>query len=265
MNTVVITGAAGRIGSALRPLLAAEGRTLRLMDVVESDTPAGAGEEWTTADLADTDALEPVFRGADLVVHLGGIPGEQGWEDIDEVNITDTRNVLESAHRVGVTRLLLASSIHAVGFHTLADAGRVAVLPARPDTYYGVSKAALEALGSLYVDRYGMSIVSARIANFGERPSGALGLSTWLAPSDMARLVEAAGALEGPGHHIVWGISNNTRRTASAEAGHAIGFHPEEDAERFAAETDEGGDPIGDPETARLGGSFTRHDLGTPM
>jgi nucleoside-diphosphate-sugar epimerase len=265
MNTVVITGAAGTIGSALRPLLAAEGRTLRLMDVVESDTPAGPGEEWTTADLADTDVLERVFRGADLVVHLGGIPNEKSWKDIDEVNITDTRNVLEAAHQAGVTRVLLASSIHAVGFATLADAGREAVLLPRPDTYYGVSKAAMEALGSLYVDRYGMSIVSARIANFGERPSGALGLYTWLAPSDMARLVEAAGALSEPGHHIVWGISNNTRRTASAEAGHAIGFHPQEDAEQFAAETDESEEPVDDPETTRMGGSFTRHDLGTPM
>ncbi len=265
MNTVVITGAAGTIGTATRPLLAAEGRTLRLTDVVEPESPVGAGEEWTTADLADTDALERVFQGADLVVHLGGIPNEQAWEDIDEVNITDTRNVLESARRAGVTRVLLASSIHAVGFHTLADAGRTAVLLPRPDTYYGVSKAAMEALGSLYVDRFGMSIVSARIANFGERPSGGIGLYTWLAPSDMALLVEAAGALTEPGHHIVWGISNNTRRTASAEAGHAIGFYPQEDAERFAGEVDEDDQSVDDPETARLGSTFTQHDLGTPM
>jgi hypothetical protein len=132
---------------------------------------------------------------------------------------------------VGVT--VLASSVHAVGF-TPSDEAGARVVPARPDTYYGWSKVAAEALADLYTDRFGMRIVSARIMTFGDEPPTARARSTWLSPDDFVRLVEAS--LDAPvGNSIVWGVSANARRTVSLEAGRALGYEPLDDAEDHVA------------------------------
>jgi uronate dehydrogenase len=79
-----------------------------------------------------------------------------------------------------------------------------------------------------------MSIVSARIMNFAEVPTTQRGLGLWFSPDDFARLVSATLRLEQPGHHIVWGVSRNTRGVVSLEAGERMGFSPQDDAESFA-------------------------------
>ena len=70
--------------------------------------------------------------------------------------------MFEAARRAGVPRVVFASSNHAVGFHPAVDPVPDD-LPPRPDTYYGVSKVAGEALGSLFHDRYGLDVVCLRI------------------------------------------------------------------------------------------------------
>ncbi len=129
---------------------------------------------------------------------------------------------------------LLASSGHAVGYTPASEVGGTVPYP-RPDSLYGFAKAAGEALASLYADHFGMRIVSARILTFDERPRTARALATWVSPADLARLVVAAQAAP-VGHRIVWGVSANTRRPVSLEAGFALGYRPEDDAERFADE-----------------------------
>jgi len=75
------------------------------------------------------------------------------------------------AREAGVQRVLLASSIHAVGFHTPASVEAVEVPTPRPDTYYGVGKVVMEALGQLYADRFGMSVVAARLGTVEPEPT----------------------------------------------------------------------------------------------
>ncbi len=65
----------------------------------------------------------------------------------------------------------------------------------------------------------------------------------------------------------MWGISRNTRRWWSLESGEEIGYYPEDDAEKFAAEILAGNpasDWGGDPDLSRVGGPFCRIPLGTP-
>src|SRR6266436_2029594 len=114
MSIIVITGAAGRIGSMLRPRLAAPGRVLRLVDVVP--VTAGPDEEALVASITDMDAMTTAFQGAEAVIHLGGIPSEAPWERLLDVNINGTYTVFEAARRAGVSRVVFASSNHAVGF-----------------------------------------------------------------------------------------------------------------------------------------------------
>src|SRR4029453_7659510 len=126
-----------------------------------------------------------------------------------------------------------ASSNHAVGFTP-----RVPMVGAdtryRPDTFYGVGKAACEALCSLYADRHGLAAVCLRIGTFADRPRTRRDLSTWLSPGDAVGLVEAS--LTAPAVHfsVVYGISANARAWWDLGPARRLGYQPQ-DAEAFAA------------------------------
>ncbi|MEU8242305.1 NAD(P)-dependent oxidoreductase [Actinoplanes missouriensis] len=232
-ETLLVTGAAGRVGTLIRPLLRRPGRRLRLLDPFPPAALDGA-EEHLAASVTDPRAMAGACAGVDLVVHLGGHSKERPWPEILEANVHGTQVVLDAAHAAGVRRVLLASSAHAVGMTPAAEAGSADELPPRPDTFYGAGKVAAEALGSVYADRYAMTVVSARIGTVEAEPRGVRSLSTWLSPADMVRLIEATLRLDRPGHHVVNAISRNTRRWMSLTAGEKIGYHPADDAEAWA-------------------------------
>lgn len=237
MQRLVITGGAGRLATALRARLSRRDRFLAFLDIKPLQPPArpSARESSAIVDIADLEALTDAFRGAAAVLHLGGFASERSWAEILTTNIDGTRNVLEAAHRAGVPRVLLASSIHAVGYHRSDEAAGECVLAPRPDSFYGVGKVALEALGSLYADRMGLKVLSLRIAAFEERPSSNRSLSLWFSPGDAARAVEAFLVDASPGHHIAWGVSRNTRSPLDLSAGTAFGYDPQDDAEDYAS------------------------------
>ncbi|MRG59956.1 NAD-dependent epimerase/dehydratase family protein [Agromyces sp. CFH 90414] len=263
-ETVVVTGAAGRIGRAVTPLLRRPGRRLRLVDTVPDPSTAGDDVSWHDVSIQDGPAMARILDGATSLVHLAGLSSERPWADLLRVNIDGTHTVLEAARTAGVRRVLLASSIHAVGCSPVADAADAQPLRPRPDTYYGVSKAAMEALGSLYADRFGISVVSARICTFQEAPGDGRAIAQWLSPGDMARLVEAAIALDDGRHHLVWGVSANHPGWFSLEAGYAIGYRPQDDALTASLARDGVTPPEPDGCGAPLGGAFTddRHPVG---
>ncbi|AHI00232.1 NAD(P)-dependent oxidoreductase [Kutzneria viridogrisea] len=258
-HRILITGAAGVVGTLMRPRLAAPGRTLRLLDIAELP-PAGDGEqvELVRASVTDQAAMQAACTGVDAVIHLGGHSLEQPWEQILDVNINGTHTVLEAARRAGVPRVVLASSNHAVGFEPRGDAEAADDLFPRPDTYYGVSKVAMEALGSLYADRYGLEVIGVRIGSCFERPKDVRMLATWLSPDDGARLFEACVSAPHKGFTLVWGVSDNTRRWFSLDGARALGYESLDNSEVFAAEViAEHGEPAPDgPELNYIGGAW---------
>lgn len=262
-QTIALTGAAGMMASLLRPYLAEAGYAVRLIDLTAAEDLRPL-ESRHIGSVADADFMDAALSGVGAVIHLGGLHREKPWEELVATNITGTQVTLEAARKNDVKRVLLASSTHAVGFHPAEAAGLDTVLAPRPDTYYGVSKAAMEALGSLYADKFGMKIVSARIGTGGDRPSNIRTLSSWLSPTDSFRLVEATlNDLGAPGHHVVWAVSANTRGWADLSAGRRIGFEPVDNAEDFAQGID-GTQAGSDPSELLLGGAWTRssHHLG---
>jgi nucleoside-diphosphate-sugar epimerase len=258
METVLITGAAGRIGRMLQARMPREGRTLRLLDVRPVE-PAPGGEV-VAASVTDLDAMVSACDGVDALVHLGGISGEADWAEIRDVNIEGTFAAFEAARRAGVPRVVFASSNHAVGFQVQPDAPDLEMpddLPPRPDTFYGVSKVLGEALGTLYHDRHGLDVVCLRIGTCADRPHDLRGLATWLSPDDCARLVEAALACPEPGFRTVWGVSANTRRVWSLDGGREIGYEPQDDAEIFASEIGPREEKHDEAGRRYVGGAFT--------
>ena len=267
MSVVVITGAAGVVGSMLRPRLARPGRTLRVLDI--APLVAGPGEEAVQASVTDLDAMTSACEGADAVIHLAGIPGEASWPRILELNVNGSYVTFEAARRAGAPRVIFASSNHAVGF-TPRSAFPVPdyAFPA-PDTHYGVSKAAVEALAAMYHHRYGLDAICVRILSCFPRPANTRMLSTWLSPDDAGRLFEACLTTERPGFRVIFGVSANTRGgwVSLAEA-NALGYQPRDDAEAYAAEiiAEQGEpDPESDPVLRYLGGEFTLPDAQVPQ
>jgi uronate dehydrogenase len=259
VSVILITGAAGLIGSMLRPRLARSGRTLRLLDI--APLTAGPGEEAIQASVTDLEAMTAACRGADAVIHLAGISGEAAWPRILEANINGGYVAFEAARRAGTPRVVFASSNHAVGF-TPRQAFPVPdyAFPA-PDTYYGVSKVAVEGLAAMYHHRYGMDGICVRILSCFPEPKNVRMLSTWLSPDDAGRLFEACLTAQRPGFRVIFGVSANTRGGwVSLDEAKALGYQPRDDAEGYAAKiiAEHGEpDPANDPLLRYLGGEFT--------
>ena len=267
-NRLLVTGAAGNMGRLLRPLLRVPGRVLRLADVVEVDDVVD-GEESMVVDVTDASAVAKAVQDVDAVLHLGGLSTEAGFDDILRVNVVGTHNVLRAAVDAGVGRVILASSNHAVGFYRRSVDGDELPdeLPARPDTFYGWSKAAVESLGALYHHRFGLDVVALRIGTCFVEPIGSRGLATWLSPGDAGRLVEACLSAPVVGFRVVWAVSDNTRRWWSLAGARALRFVSGDDAERFAVQrVAEFGEPVLTDDVHDLvGGQFCVTPLGEPM
>jgi uronate dehydrogenase len=236
MKCILVTGAAGQIGSVLRRGLRGLYPEVRILDLAPLGA-AEAGEELHRVDICDMPALETVMTGVDCVVHLAGVPVEAEWQTVLSLNIEGCYNVFEAARRRGVKRVIFASSNHAVGFYRRERVIADDVVP-RPDTRYGVSKVFGEALSRLYADKYGLSVACLRIGSFRtpDRPSDARQLMTWISHRDMVSLVRRC--IDHPSYHYVtvYGVSNNRRNRWDNSNATFLGYRPEDDAERFADE-----------------------------
>jgi NADP-dependent aldehyde dehydrogenase len=233
--TLVITGASGRLGTYLRASLDELAARARLVDIVRPPEPAeGEPVEIFEGSVTDPGVLDAACRGADAVVHLGGFAGDAPWPDLSEVNVGGTLQVLEAARRHDLRRVVVASSNHAVGFHTRGAEPLADDVAPMPDSLYGASKAAGEALCQFYAVNFAMDVVCLRIGSCFDAPLSQRMLSTWLSPADFVRLTKASLSGSSRGFRLVWGVSANSRRWWSTAGGDAIGFRPGDDAERFA-------------------------------
>ncbi len=259
MKTVLITGAAGNVGSHLRRELA--GRyNLRLSDIVPVKD-ISPGEKQARGDVAKMADMLRVTKGVDAIVHLGGFSAEGPWESILHANIIGCYNVFEAARRNGVKRVLFASSNHAAGFYRRDVKIDHRVYP-KPDSRYGVSKAFGEQIGSLYADKYGLEVFCMRIGNVNPVPPDKRRLSIWISPRDLARLVSVG--IENPNinFEIVYGVSDNRRSWYDNSNARRLGFLPQDDAELYAAEV-LAKDKPGDPRTEMYqGGTFVLAEYG---
>ena len=234
MKRVLMTGAAGGVGTMIRPLLASIYPEIILSDVKEPQD-LQANETFVPAELADLASVERACEGIDGIVHLGGYSVEGPWETILQSNIIGCYNLFEAARRQGVKRVVFASSNHAVGFYPRVQRIGVEVVP-RPDSRYGASKLFGEGIGSLYADKHGMRVLSIRIGNVGEKPLDKRRLSIWIKPSDLVQLIRIG--LEHPDlrYEVMYGGSLNERSWWDNSVAYKYGYRPTGRAEDFVEE-----------------------------
>jgi uronate dehydrogenase len=234
MNNILVTGAAGGIGTKLRTLLRDAYPSILWSDIRTPDDLAH-GEKFVVADLSDFAAVERITAGIDGIVHLGGHSVEGPWDTILSANIVGCYNVFEAARRQGVKRVVFASSNHAVGFYPRERTIGVAET-VRPDSRYGVSKAFGEALGALYAYKHGLRVTCLRIGNVADEPADKRRLAIWLKPEDLVRLIRIG--LEHPDirYEVFYGVSDNARAWWDNANAVRFGYRPEGKAESFRDE-----------------------------
>jgi uronate dehydrogenase len=234
VRRILLTGAAGGIARAVRPVLRELAEDVVLTDREEPEAVA-PGERFAPADLADPAPWDGLAEGCEAVVHLGAVADEAAFDVLVGPNLHGPFHVYDAARRAGVRRVVAASSARATGFYRLGEPLDGDATP-RPDGLYAATKAFSEALGRMYADRFGMEFVALRIGTFAERPRTARDLSTWLSHDDARGLVRAA--LTGPvdGFLAVYGVSANTRGWWALPP--SLGYVPRDDAEAYAGEVE---------------------------
>ena len=259
MKTLLITGAAGDVGSHLRRELA--GKYNLLLSDIKPVKALTAGEKSVRGDVAKMADMLRITKGVDAIVHLGGFSVEGPWEMILRANIIGCYNLFEAARRNGIKRVLFASSNHATGFYKRDEKIDHRVYP-KPDSRYGVSKAFGEQIGSLYADKYDMEVFCMRIGNVTVAPPDKRRLSNWISPRDFARLVSVG--IDNPNirFEIVYGVSDNKRSWYDNSNAHRLGYQPQDNAERHAAEILAKEKPADPRAEMYQGGNFVFAEIG---
>jgi UDP-glucuronate 4-epimerase len=208
MSGILVTGAAGFIGSQLVDRLLADGR-----EVVGVDAFAGCysrrrkernlasatledGFRLVEGDLLELE-LGELLRGVEGIVHLAGEPGvRRSWgENFSrylERNVLSTQRMLEAAWKNATPRFIYASSSSVYGAdpgHPVGeDHGR------RPASPYGLSKLAAEDLIGLYIrERRVPATILRYFTVYGPRQRPEMALSRFISAAFRGRPVEVFG------------------------------------------------------------------------
>jgi nucleoside-diphosphate-sugar epimerase len=205
---VVVTGAAGFIGSNLVDSLLAEGHSVVGLDrrsphedVQAAVNLVGALPQpaftFVHADIS-TDDIADVMTGAEVVFHLAAVPGVraswgQRFEQYAATNLLGTRRVLEACRQAGIRRLVFASSSSVYG---PAEGPSRETDPTAPISPYGVTKLAGEHLCHAYAVRgdVGLSVVALRYFTvYGPRQRPDMAISRILSAALFGRKVTLYG------------------------------------------------------------------------
>ena len=162
---ILITGAAGQVGTDLLPLLLARGDEIACFDLVKAPAPLPKGVTWHQGDLTVEAEVYDAVKAAqpEVIFHLAAILSATGeripfraWR----VNMDGTRHVLEAARLFGVRQVVFTSTIAAFGPGLEQPVGNDVSM--RPTTMYGLTKVAGELLGEYYAVKWGLDFRGVR-------------------------------------------------------------------------------------------------------
>lgn len=256
-NRILITGAAGALGTVLRQQAAYLADIVRLTDIKDLGE-AKPNEEIVQCDLGDLEAVMRLTQDVDAVVHLGGVALENTFDNILNANIRGFYNVYEACRKNGVSRIVFGSSNHAIGFYE-REAMINSFVPHRPDSMYGVSKAFGEDLARYYYDKYGIETVCIRIGSCFPEPIDRRMLATWLSYRDFVQLVDRGLSVPRVAFTVVYGVSNNSEAFWDNKQAEFLGYRPQDSAEDFRQKVEAATTRPNPTDTAVIycGGSFT--------
>ena len=245
-DMVLLTGAEGRIGEGFREEYVRfyrDSYRLRLA-VRDSDFRDERFDDVVVFDLEDVDQVLRACEGVDAVVHLAGNPDPDApFEELLGPNVVGTYNLFEGARRQGVTRIVYASSVHAIMGYPVDVQAHHDDAP-RADSLYGSTKVFGEALCSTYAYLHEMSGIAIRIGAYrSEEQLDELRqndnpqlLDIVITQRDMAQLIHRClVAPDDVTFAIVNGVSDNRfKRMDLRDARERFGYEPQDDAWRIS-------------------------------
>ncbi|WP_336000698.1 NAD-dependent epimerase/dehydratase family protein [Halorientalis halophila] len=251
MTRIALTGAGGNVGRELLDAFDGDDEVRAFTHSAHDDIDS------ERLDVTDPDDVAAKLDAVDVVIHLAGAssPGAD-WETVTETNLHGTKHVCDAAVENGIDRVVFASSNHAVGTYNAVDedpermttgyAQTVdAEAPTRPDSYYGVSKAACEGLTTFYADVQDLEVVNLRIGWYmseddletearaaDDQGKRRFVRALWLSPRDCRDVHRQAATADLPENPItVNAVSRNTDRFHSiTETMRLLGYRPRDDA-----------------------------------
>lgn len=242
---LLITGAAGVIGSILADNLPADAYDLVLADLREPDFDYPY--PFITLDISDLDAFTAACEGIHTVIHMAADRRTTApWETLLPANVIGVYNAFEAAHRTGCKRVIYASSINAMSGNP-RDVQLNSDMPVHPGNLYGATKVWGEAVAQVYADQKNLSCLCLRIGwlthvENRERFQNPDALPSILTHEDCYRLILASvEATPNLMFGVFSGISNNRyKRMDIRNAIELLGYDPQDDAfdikEQFEAE-----------------------------
>lgn len=228
---VLITGAAGRIGSGFAAHVSGE-LDLLLTDLPSADrTRIAPYGEYRSSDLSDVNLLRELCLGVHTVVHLAGTPSPNAaWAELLNNNIIGTYNLFVAAQQAGCHRIIYASSVHTVSGYP-ADRQIRTADPVNPGDLYGVSKCFGEALARWMAVQKKISVIVVRIGAFPSLNTSVGGSGTiadvYVSPDDLYQLLLRCIQIDGIPFGIFHGTSNNAvKRLDLADTVEILGYRP---------------------------------------
>lgn len=230
--SVLVTGSAGRVGSAACAGLLARGHRVRGFDV----RPTPGLEDAIAGSLSDTAAVRRAMEGIQVVAHLAATPDEDDFlGKLLPNNIAGVYNVLECARQAGVRRVILASTGQVVVGHE----GPWPVtpdMPYSPRNWYASAKVMTEVVGQVYAYVHGQSIIVARLGwcprdqeHAAKLAVDEFGKDVYLSPGDAGRFfVCAVEASDEIRYAVVFATSKPLSRTRydMTSARTLLGYEP---------------------------------------
>ena len=237
-----MTGAAGKIGSKVVPELVKHGHSVRATDRRPVSPEVRGLAEVLYADLTDSLAMLNAVQGCDAVAHIGAIPSPSVPPDeVLRLNVLGTQNVLEAARAEGIGKVVLTSSIGALGFSFPTHPCHPDYLPIdtahprRPQDVYGLSKLMNEESAAAMTRLCGMVTVVIRppyvmdldqakaqgwLSHLPGRTGEQYDSSFWsyIDVLDQARAFRLALEADLSGHHVFYTMADDFAVNATATA-----------------------------------------------
>ena len=227
---ILVTGSAGRIGRSVVAELVRAGHAVRGFDRVASPgLPAGSQVVGTLESAAD---VTNAFTGVRAVVHLAAAPddvpyprrappddGDNFESQLLPANVLGAYRVFEAARKLGVKRLVVASSVQAVDELIQPGATRIpGNAPPKPRYLYACTKVFLEALGEAYSREHLIDVMAVRLgwcprdaAQAAEVAASELAQDLYLSGRDAGRFFRLACEADWRGGHVVTVTSRPAR------------------------------------------------------
>ena len=193
---VLVTGASGHLGSHLVPLLIAEGLDVVGMDIALPATPMA---RFVQGNLADTPTLERAQDGVDLIIHCASVHPWKPYTDDQyfDLNVKGTWGLYTTAAEKGIGRIVLTSSIAAVGYGPVRDDGTPDTTrwpldedyTGAPGDLYSLTKNAQETTAKLFARNRRVRTLALRPPAFMPRPEPEPGfglMGAWAKVEDIA-------------------------------------------------------------------------------